>query len=113
MFLSLRKFQQNNLLFSILILNCFDILKFRFMLQKLYSTVHGESEVDNLDTPMNQEILLPGQLYLSIFKEKLQDWLYGIRRSMDKLYRPDQSIDGNFFSFLNHHFSFFFTKLFL
>ena len=38
------------------------------MLQKLYSTVHGEVEVDNSDTPMNQEVLLPGHLYLMIFK---------------------------------------------
>jgi DNA-directed RNA polymerase I subunit RPA2 len=42
---------------------------------------HGARRIleDNPDSPMNQEILLPGPLFLSILKEKLYDYLGGIR----------------------------------
>jgi len=55
-----------------------DADKFRmllFMTRKLYSLVEGECAVDNPDTVQSQEILLGGQLYGMILKERLEEWL--------------------------------------
>lgn len=49
------------------------------MLRKLYALVAGDIPVDNPDSQTNQDILLPGHLYLMIVKEKLQEWLDQIR----------------------------------
>ncbi|KAH5062399.1 DNA-directed RNA polymerase subunit beta [Parastagonospora nodorum] len=59
-----------------------DADKFRmllFMIRKLYSLVEGECCVDNPDAVQNQEILLGGQLYGMIMKERLDDWLQSMR----------------------------------
>lgn len=59
-----------------------DADKFRmllFMIRKLYSLVEGECCVDNPDAVQNQEILLGGQLYGMILKERLEDWLNSFR----------------------------------
>lgn len=53
-----------------------------FMIRKLYATVAGESCVDNPDALQHQEILLPGLLYATILKEKLEEYLYSFRDSM-------------------------------
>ncbi|KAH7081873.1 DNA-directed RNA polymerase I polypeptide 2 [Paraphoma chrysanthemicola] len=58
-----------------------DADKFRmllFMIRKLYALVEGECCVDNPDAVQNQEILLGGQLYGMIIKERLDDWLLSI-----------------------------------
>jgi len=55
----------------------FDLLV--FMIQKLYMLVSGEISEDNPDSPQNQEILLGGQLFLMVFKEKLQEWLNSLK----------------------------------
>ncbi|KAE8836184.1 hypothetical protein HRS9139_04282 [Pyrenophora teres f. teres] len=55
-----------------------DADKFRmllFMTRKLYSLVEGECAVDNPDAVQSQEILLGGQLYGMILKERLEEWL--------------------------------------
>lgn len=55
-----------------------DADKFRmllFMARKLYSLVEGECTVDNPDTVQSQEILLGGQLYGMLLKERLEEWL--------------------------------------
>jgi DNA-directed RNA polymerase I subunit RPA2 len=49
------------------------------MIEKLYAVVAGECELDNLDSPANQEVLLSGHLYGSLLSEKLQDLLLGAR----------------------------------
>lgn len=49
------------------------------MIEKLYAVVAGECELDNLDSPSNQEVLLSGHLYGSLMSEKLQDLLIGAR----------------------------------
>jgi DNA-directed RNA polymerase I subunit RPA2 len=52
--------------------------KFRmllFCIRKLYALVEGTCAVDNPDAVQNQEILLGGQLYGMILKEKLEEWL--------------------------------------
>ena len=41
------------------------------MIEKLYAVVAGECELDNLDSPSNQEVLLSGHLYGSLMSEKL------------------------------------------
>ncbi len=38
------------------------------MFQKLLAVVEGKAAIDNSDSPMNQEVLLPGHLYLMVFK---------------------------------------------
>jgi DNA-directed RNA polymerase I subunit RPA2 len=55
-----------------------DADKFRmllFMTRKLYALVEGDCAVDNPDAVQNQEILLGGQLYGMILKERLEEWL--------------------------------------
>ena len=49
------------------------------MIEKLYAVVAGECELDNLDSPANQEVLLSGHLYGALLAEKLQDLLLGAR----------------------------------
>ncbi|KAF2848204.1 beta and beta-prime subunits of DNA dependent RNA-polymerase [Plenodomus tracheiphilus IPT5] len=59
-----------------------DADKFRmllFMIRKLYALVEGECSVDNPDVVQNQEILLGGQLFGMILKERLEDWLNSFR----------------------------------
>jgi len=59
-----------------------DMDKFRmllFMIRKLYALAEGECTVDNPDAVSNQEVLLPGFLYIMILKEKLEDLLSAIR----------------------------------
>jgi len=59
-----------------------DADKFRmllFMIRKLYALVEGECCVDNPDAVQNQEILLGGQLFGMILKERLEDWLNSLR----------------------------------
>ncbi len=41
------------------------------MIRKLYAFVSGEVVEDNSDSLMNQELLLPGHLYLMFLKEKM------------------------------------------
>jgi len=45
------------------------------MMEKLYGLANGLISPDNLDSIMNQEILLPGQTYIGLLCEKLQDIL--------------------------------------
>ena len=50
-----------------------------FMIRKLYALVGGECCADNPDSPQHQEILMPGFLYGTIIKEKLEELLGAIR----------------------------------
>ncbi|CAL1700117.1 unnamed protein product [Somion occarium] len=59
--------------------------KFRmllFMLQKLFSVVSKSCTVDNPDSPQHQEVLLPGSLYGMILKERLEEALTSIQRTI-------------------------------
>lgn len=49
------------------------------MLRKLYGLVSEKYTTDNPDSPMHQEILLDGHLYVGYLKEKLNDWLLSIK----------------------------------
>ncbi|RKP09581.1 hypothetical protein THASP1DRAFT_34361 [Thamnocephalis sphaerospora] len=53
-----------------------------YMIRKLYALVSGECAPDNPDSPQHQEVLLGGFLYAGILKEKLEDWLNGIRMEL-------------------------------
>lgn len=50
-----------------------------FMIRKLYALVAGECCPDNPDSAQHQEILLPGLLYGTILKEKLEEYLHAFR----------------------------------
>ena len=54
------------------------------MISKLYALVSDEISPDNLDALQNQEILLPGHLYLMILRERLEEMLLGIRAKVFK-----------------------------
>lgn len=62
----------------------FDMLA--FMIRKLYSLASGEIGPDNADSPMNFELLLPGHVYLMFLKEKMQEWLVGVKLILNKLH---------------------------
>ncbi|VDC04134.1 unnamed protein product [Peniophora sp. CBMAI 1063] len=71
--------------------------KFRmllFMLRKLFAIVSKSCATDNPDSPQHQEVLLPGQLYGMILKEKIEDLLNGIRlQIVTDLRRAESSVD--------------------
>ncbi|KAI0082549.1 beta and beta-prime subunits of DNA dependent RNA-polymerase [Panus rudis PR-1116 ss-1] len=71
--------------------------KFRmllFMLRKLYALVSRECAVDNPDSPQHQEVLLPGTLYGMIIKERLEEALSQIRKTIAiDVARSDGSVD--------------------
>ncbi|KAJ1675227.1 hypothetical protein EV182_001684, partial [Spiromyces aspiralis] len=62
-----------------------------YMIRKLYATVNGDCQVENPDSMQCQEVYMPGHIYLSIIKEKLDDFLNGIRAQIrsDIRRRPD------------------------
>lgn len=52
--------------------------KFNFlciMIEKLYALVNDEINPDNLDSLVNQEVLLTGHFYLMFLREKLEELL--------------------------------------
>ena len=68
------------------------------MLRKLFALAKGDIVPDSNDSPMNQEVLLPGHLYNMILKEKLHEWLQAVRANITKALRdsaklPDFSTD--------------------
>lgn len=69
-----------------------------FMLQKLFAFAEGKCLADNADSLMNHEILLPGHLLTSYFKEKLEESLISVKQSILKDYRNNP---GKFLSELS------------
>ena len=49
------------------------------MMRKLYSLVAGDCCADNPDSPQHQEMLLGGHLFNMTMKEKMSDYLAGIK----------------------------------
>ena len=64
----------------------------RFMLRKLFAIVSKSCATDNPDSPQHQEVLLPGQLYGMILKEKIEELLNGIRFQIATDLRRAESI---------------------
>ena len=61
---------------------CDNMDKFNYLLimtEKLYALINNEIQPDNLDSLMNQEVLLPGHLYMMMLREKLEEILITIR----------------------------------
>ncbi|XP_037583116.1 DNA-directed RNA polymerase I subunit RPA2 isoform X2 [Cebus imitator] len=54
------------------------------MTRKLFALAKGECMEDNPDSLVNQEVLTPGQLFLTFLKEKLEGWLVSIKIAFDK-----------------------------
>lgn len=50
-----------------------------FMIQKLYSLVAGSCIADNPDSMQLHEVLLGGHVYLGLIKERLAEWLNGVK----------------------------------
>lgn len=64
------------------------------MLRKLFAIVSKSCATDNPDSPQHQEVLLPGQLYGMILKEKIEDLLNGIRlQIITDLRRAESTVD--------------------
>ena len=64
------------------------------MMRKLYAVVGEQCCADNPDSPMNQEVLLGGQVFLYCLKEKLDDWLTNIKASIaTDVRRSPESVD--------------------
>ncbi|KAL3622460.1 DNA-directed RNA polymerase I subunit RPA2 [Castilleja foliolosa] len=55
-----------------------------FMLQKLFSLVDQTSVPDNSDSLQHHEVLLPGHLITIYLKEKLQDWLFRVKKALQE-----------------------------
>ncbi|KAJ2799396.1 hypothetical protein H4R21_003562, partial [Coemansia helicoidea] len=54
------------------------------MARKLYAVVSGECREDNPDAQQMQEVYMPGHLYLALIKERVEDYLLGIRAELGK-----------------------------
>lgn len=54
------------------------------MIEKLYALVTDQINPDNLDSLVNQDVLLTGHLYTAYLREKLEDLLVGVREKFIK-----------------------------
>jgi DNA-directed RNA polymerase I subunit RPA2 len=64
------------------------------MLRKLYAIVSRTCNVDNPDSPQHQEVLLPGNLYGMIIKEKLEETLNQVRNQIiQDVRKQEASVD--------------------
>ncbi|KAG9484200.1 hypothetical protein GDO78_009880 [Eleutherodactylus coqui] len=55
-----------------------------YMTRKLFAHAKNECMEDNPDSLMTQEVLTPGQLLLMFLKEKMENWLIGVKATLDK-----------------------------
>ncbi|KAH8393916.1 hypothetical protein KR215_006958 [Drosophila sulfurigaster] len=61
-----------------------------FMVQKLFQCAQGKYKVENVDSAMMQEVLLPGHLYQKYLGERIEMWLLQLRKCLlKKLNTPD------------------------
>ncbi|KNC77992.1 hypothetical protein SARC_09558, partial [Sphaeroforma arctica JP610] len=78
--------------------------KFNLMvaaIQKMYSLVSGECQVDNPDAPSMQEVMLPGHFVNMFVKEKMQEWTAMCKTLIENHIRRNGDYnfsDGAFFS---------------
>jgi DNA-directed RNA polymerase I subunit RPA2 len=78
----------------------FDLLI--LMLRKLYAFVTGDILEDNADSLMNQELLVPGHLYLMIVKEKLEEFINSLKASILRDFRINAAGTENEIRDLNY-----------
>ncbi|XP_061179833.1 DNA-directed RNA polymerase I subunit RPA2-like [Saccostrea echinata] len=55
-----------------------------YMTRKVFAFAKGECAAESADNPMFQELLLGGQLYGMILKEKLHDWMVSVKTSIER-----------------------------
>lgn len=55
-------------------------------LQKLYKLAFKQIKPDNMDSPLNHEVLLSGHLYLMVLKEKLEETLQTVKARLMKIF---------------------------
>ena len=67
------------------------------MLRKLFALVTSQCQPDSADSPMNQEVLLGGHLYLMVLKERLESFLRFVRSELERRARtsPDKFEGSN------------------
>nr|CAG8470459.1 11808_t:CDS:10 [Entrophospora candida] len=65
----------------------------------------GKCCPDNPDSPQNQEILLSGYLYAMIIKEKLSDFLFEIRSTVNTQLRSGKEVKFNDKKYINNLFA--------
>lgn len=62
------------------------------MTEKLYLLAFGQIKPDNLDSPLNHEILLSGHLYLMVLKEKTEDVLHNLELRLNNVFKREKDI---------------------
>ena len=60
------------------------------LIEKLYLLAFKEIKPDNMDSPLNHEVLLSGHLYLMVLKEKLEEVLLTLKLKMGKILQRNQ-----------------------
>ena len=55
------------------------------LIEKLYLLAFGEIKPDNMDSPLNHEILLTGHLYVMILKEKMEEVLNILKLKINRV----------------------------
>ena len=70
-------------------------------LEKMYMLAFKQIKPDNMDSPLNHEILLSGHLYMMVLKEKLEDVLQLVKTKLVKTLnsgrkKPQQILHFNF-----------------
>ncbi|KAH8361017.1 hypothetical protein KR093_011761 [Drosophila rubida] len=67
-----------------------------FMVQKLFQCAQGKYKVENVDSAMMQEVLLPGHLYQKYLGERIETWLIQVRKCLlKKLISPDTLVSSS------------------
>jgi hypothetical protein len=63
------------------------------MIRKVYAVVSGDNLPDNADAPSTWEVQLPGHIMQLVLKEKLEEFLAGIKAVVQKDLRMKPSTD--------------------
>ncbi|KAF1744905.1 hypothetical protein MXB_3188 [Myxobolus squamalis] len=62
-----------------------------FMAHKLMALVDNKISPESTDTLNNQEILLPGQIYQIILRDKMEGWLNALQYRIQSIFKVDSS----------------------
>jgi len=76
-----------------------------FMMRKLFALSHSLIDEENVDSPALQSILLPGHLYLAVFKDILQHWLIAAQAVINKDFALGKKVDFNSEEYFHTKFS--------
>lgn len=55
-----------------------------FMAKKLFALAHKKCAVEGVDSPMMQECLVGGHVYLQVLKDRIHGWMVGLRSHINK-----------------------------